>query len=57
LKPKPRKKTVRKTQYSPVLDGLVKRLIEDQQQLLKNMIEKETSRTFEKATSSGTNKA
>ena len=43
-KPKsPRKKTVRKTQFSPALDLLVKRLIEDQQQLLKTMIENETT--------------
>lgn len=43
-KPKPRKKTVRKTQHSPALDELVQRLIVDQQALLKSMIETATRR-------------
>jgi hypothetical protein len=42
-KPKPRKKMVRKAPYSPALDAVVRRLIHDQQALLKSMIEKETS--------------
>ena len=43
-KPKPRKKTVRKPQHSPALDAIVRRLINDQQELLKSMIDKETKR-------------
>eukprot|EP00980_Cylindrotheca_fusiformis_P009035 scaffold1939_cov92-Cylindrotheca_fusiformis.AAC.8 len=42
-KPKPRKRTVRKPPYSPYIDSVVQRLIADQQELLKSMIEKETS--------------
>lgn len=43
-KPKPRKKCVRKNQYSPALDVIVTRLISEQQSLLKDMIDKETKR-------------
>ena len=42
---KTRKKTVRKVQHSPALDQIVQQLIDDQQQLLKSMIERETSAT------------
>jgi hypothetical protein len=48
-KPKPRKKMVRKTPYSPALDVVVTRLIQEQQTLLKYMIEKETSRAAAEA--------
>lgn len=47
--PKPRKKIVRKTPYSPALDAVVRRLIHDQQALLKSMIDKETSRAAAEA--------
>jgi hypothetical protein len=43
---------VRKAPYSPALDAVVGQLINDQQSLLKSMIEKETNRiTAEAATS------
>ena len=40
-RPKPKKKTTRKSHYTPELEETVKRLIEEQQELLKSMIEKE----------------
>jgi hypothetical protein len=51
-KPKARKKMVRKAPYSPALDAVVGRLINDQQSLLKAMIEKETNRIAAEAATS-----
>jgi hypothetical protein len=39
-----RKKVVRKQQETSAMDGIVEMLIQDQQQLLKAMIQKEASR-------------
>lgn len=40
-RPKPKKKTSRKTKMTPELEAVVQKIIHDQQELLKEMIKKE----------------
>ena len=49
-RPKPRKRTsMRKNQHSPALDGIISQLIQDQQALLKVLIDRETKRATTEA--------
>jgi hypothetical protein len=53
-KPKPnRKSSLKKTQQSPAIDLIVSQLLDEQQSLLKTMIDTETSRVVAEAGTAG----